>query len=277
MTEHMPDEPPAANLTGWLLELRQRRHPLARQLHESADPYAVARKLHLPIPSYRLFNSPAAFVADPAAGLRPLWQRGIRTFYVGLRPVVEGYPKFRNEAPLAAAEVAKYVTDSIPPEHNHAYSLRVAEYVVAVCGMVIVCNPSGTVHVDMVMGDLGPLATGRQKPQYQARSDRFTGALRYRQVDADSAVAQHNWAQDRAAQLPEDHPVMTPHLRAAIGAAVGSLPAFPGEVRGAREPGRYEAAIVEHEPCLAPVFVDAQPDYLEGRHHTYALPEITLY
>ena len=276
-------EPPAANMQGWIVGLRN-NFRLPAGLLENPDPYAVAASMKLPVPAYRKFGTPGDFLADTAAGLKPLWDKGIRNYYVGLRPLRHDLPKFRNEAPMAANEVAEYVAANVPPEHNGFYALRVAEYAIAVCGLVIVCNPSGSVHADIVLGDLGPLATGRQRPQYQARTDRHSGTLRFRHVTPRATVAQTIWAQDKWLELPENHPLITPARREAISRAVRAIPPYPpAEVRGAREPGRYEAAVVDRAGLLTPVFVDAQPDYLitdvKGGPglHPYATPEPDLY
>jgi hypothetical protein len=257
--------------------MRQGRQPLAihllaGRLHENVDPYAVAAGLQLPIPAYVRFASPQHFLDDPAAGMAPMARHGITNYYVGLRPLVLNLPKFRNEAPMAAGDVAAYIADSVPAEHRGSYNLRVAEYVVATCGMVMILNPSGSTHIDMVMGDLGPLATGAQRPEYQAHADAFRGVLEYSEVLPSSQP-------DSAApppRLPEDHPVITAQLRSSIAHAVGSVPKIGDGFRGGREPGRYEVAIVDRNSSLVPVFVDAQPDYLlKGNisSNPYALPE----
>ncbi|HSX07706.1 MAG TPA: hypothetical protein VLG11_02335 [Candidatus Saccharimonadales bacterium] len=259
-------EPPVPNLVDWRLGLEAIHHPLGRQLRENPDPYAVAASLGLPIPSYVKFGSPDEFLADTEAGLRPLKARGVANYYVGLRPLREDLPKYRNEEPLAHTEVAPYIRDHITPEHGKQYVLRIAEYVVAVCGAVVVINPSGSEHIDMVMGDLGPLATGRARPEYQAVTDQFTGVRRY--YEAAAGVSQQK-------QLGEDHTIITPDIRTAIARGMSRIPRLGNGMRDPRTPGRYELAIVRHFNKLDPVFVDAQPD--GPRTHPYALPETPLY
>lgn len=277
MTQLPEAEPAAANSVDWRLRLQEIDHPLAGQLHENPDPYAVVEKLGMRVPSFVRFSSVDALLADPSGGLAPLARRGIQHYYVGLRPYQPDLSKFRNEAPLPLDGVVPYIAEHVPAGQEAAYSLRVAEYVVAVCGMVIIVNPSGQTHVDMAMGDLGPLATGRQRPKYQARTDPYTGILRYRCVNDGGGQPTTKWATDREQQLPENHPEVTPQLRTAIAAALRQIPCTQEGFRPMREPGRYEAAIVDHGGLLVPVFVDAQPDFLTSRiQHPYALPEISL-
>ena len=257
---------PAANLVDWRLGLEELRHPFAEQLRENADPYAVAASLSLPVPEYVKFPSPANLLANPTAGLLPLVRRGITNYYVGLRPMSEGLPKYRNEAPLTVDAVVPYITERIAPEDQDKYVLRVAEYVVAVCGTVIVINPSGSEHIDMVMGDLGPLATGRVSPEFQSHTDRFTGARRYYDFGQEHADAP---------PLQDHHPIVTREIRAAIAAGLRHIPKLGPGMRDPRIPGRYEMALVNHFNYLDPVFVDAQPD--GPHHHPYALPEEPLF
>jgi hypothetical protein len=271
-------EPEAPNLRAWTLGMKNIGVPLivnplarlASQLEESIDPYATARSLGLPVPEARSFNPLAAFMANPEAGLSTLSAKGIINYYVGLRSDTE--PKHRNEAPLSIDQVVPFITERVKPDSYNAYLLRVAEYVVAVCGMIIVINPSGGKHIDMVMGDLGPLATGRIRPEYQARTDPFTGVLRYTEVNPDEDSQPQ---QDRSRQLPDDHPIVSGVLRTAIRRTIKCIPRGSSGVRDSRMPGRYEAALVNHAGNIVPVFVDAQPD--RGNRHPYALPEESLY
>lgn len=277
---HMADiEKKANNLGDWRLKLQKTDvlfggHLFANQLHENTDPYATAAFLGLPIPEYRKPKSIASFVENSQPDLRPLINLGISNFYVGLRPLDNNLQKFRNEDPLTLEGIVPYIQGHIPPENYDKYSLRVAEYVIADCGMVIVVNPSGTIHVDMVMGDLGPLATGEINPEYKARTDRFTRVLRYTKADpigTDNMTSEY----DRAFQLPDDHPVITTDLRAAIDRGINRIPKIDDGISGKRIPGRYELAIVDHAGILVPIYVDAQPD--EFGQHPYAIPEEPLY
>lgn len=116
------------------------------------------------------------------------------------------------------------------------------------------------------MGDLGPLATGHIRPEYQSDTDRFTNVRRY--YDVVSEVG------DRT-PLPDNHPVVTTDVRTAIARGIGRIPKLDQGMRDPRMPGRYELAIVRHFNILSPVFVDAQPS--SKYSHPYALPEEPLY
>jgi len=256
------------NLADWRLRLQgiDAGRSFGRQLLEKADPYAAASLLGLPVPAYRKVASIADFIKQPETELNPLSNLGISHFYVGLRTTDENLPKFRTEKPLPKEEVIPYIQQRISPQNYDKYSLRVAEYVVAVCGMVIVINPSGNMHADMIMGDLGPLATGESTPEYKARTDRFTNILRYTTADptkSDNLPAEY----DRQFQLREDHPIITSELREAIASGLRRIPK--------RLSGRYELAIVDHAGILVPIYVDAQPD--GPNDHPYAFPEEPLY
>jgi hypothetical protein len=98
-------EAQAANLVDWRLRLEGSQQPFADQLRENADPYAVASSLGLPIPEYVRFASPVELLADVEIGLQPLKDHGISNYYVGLRPIEDGLPKYRNEEPLTVEEV----------------------------------------------------------------------------------------------------------------------------------------------------------------------------
>jgi hypothetical protein len=279
----MPNAERTYNLADWRIKLQRidplfGGHTFARVLKENTDPYAVASALKLPVPAYVKPPSIATFLKNSDIEFNPLVKLGISNFYVGLRSPDKSLDKFRTEAPLAKEDVVPYILERISPDNYEKYTLRVAEYVVAECGMVIVVNPSGTLHIDMVMGDLGPLATGAINPQYKARTDRFSRVLRYTKVDLDPAGTENMTSEhDRGSQLPNDHRIINEELRAAIDRGVSKIPKVDESVSGiaTRLPGRYELAFVNHNGLLVPIYVDAQPD--EAGKHPYAIPEEPLY
>ena len=174
-----------------------------------------------------------------------------------------------------------YITNHVPPEQYAAYSLRVAEYAVAVYGIVLVINPGGSQQADIVIGDLGPLATGRRRPDYQARTDPSTGVRRFTRVDP-RRIGNPSPSDDRHHQI-NHHPVITEEARQVIVGAIKKIPRLGPDFRDPQLPGRFEIAVVRHANShypdslgsLVALYVDAQPD--EAGHHPYAVPEERLY
>src|SRR5262249_27618655 len=140
-------------------------------------------------------------------------------------------------------------------------------------------------HLDIILGDIEPLATGYKNPDYQARTHPFTGVLRYTEA-ASRGVGELSAYTDRDRQILDDGHI-TPELRAVVGEVLQRIPRAGGEVHDMRWPGRYEIAVVRHEiPIivddevvvvseLAALCLDAQPDL--GGFHPYAVPEEPLY
>jgi hypothetical protein len=156
-----PQEEPKAqfDMNAWRQGLESKDRGLAARLREDTNPYEVLEKLKLPVPEYLSFDSAAQFLADPQRYLQALQAKHIANFYVGLRTDVPEWDKFRNEEPLPADQVVEYIQSHITPEQAPHYKLRVAEYVVAACGITMIINPGGGMSIDIIDGDLGPLAT----------------------------------------------------------------------------------------------------------------------
>lgn len=255
-------------MTAWRNELLGREEgdytELADQLAEATDPYAVLRDLKLPVPQYVGFSGVGQFMDSPDEHLAGLSKIGVSNFYVGLRTDVEGWPKFRTTKPVSRDEVVPYITENVPPERYDTYMLRVAEYIVAVAGITVIVNRpvissredtagNGATHLDIIRGDLGPLATGYAAPDFRAATD-VHGILRYYEGATPSSGLNKDEAET---PLPNDeNSFLSIPMRTAIWRGIKAIPKVFG---GQRLPGYYEFAVVDHGGTLVPLFVDAKP------------------
>jgi hypothetical protein len=251
-------------MTAWRNELLDQGEgdlaDLADQLAEATDPYGVLRDLKLPVPQYIGFSSVGQFMDNPDEHLAGLSKIGISNFYVGLRTDVVGWPKFRTTKPIEWDDVVPYITENVQPDRYDKYMLRVAEYVVAEAGVTLIVNRpvissredtagTGAVHLDIIKGDLGPLATGYAAPDFRATTDAH-GILRYYEGAAPPIDG-------RDVPLPNDEDsFLNIPMRTAIWRGISAIPKVFGRQR---LPGYYEFAVVDHGGMLLPLFVDAKP------------------
>jgi hypothetical protein len=245
-------------MTAWRNELIGVDDGLADQLAEASDPYGVLRDLRLPVPQYIGFASIEPFIEDPDSHLDALARQGISNFYVGLRSEVAGLPKFRTTEAIPREEVLPYVLGSVPPEQYGDYMLRVAEYIIAVAGITVIVNRPiispqpdtesvGAIHLEIVKGDLGPLATGYATPDFCAATDR-SGILRYYQGA--------HWGDGATPLANDESSFLDTPMRTAIWRGISAIPRVFGKQR---LPGYYEFGVVDHGGQLVPLFVDAKP------------------
>jgi len=228
---------------------------LADQLIEETDPYATLHSLHLPVPSYIGFATVNSFMERPEEHLERMAGKGIINHYVGLRTDVPGWDKFRTPGPIVRDGVVPYITQNLSPERYDNYALRIAEYIVAEAGITAIINRGfegepGAMHLDIIRGDLGPLATGYATPDYSAQTDRH-GILRYYEK-GDS--------QYLTGSITDSHFLNT-SMRRGIWRGLQSIPTEYADstMRKQRLPGYYEFAVVNHGGVLVPLFVDAKP------------------
>ena len=167
------------------------------------------------------------------------------------------------------------------PDQFESYSLRIAEYAVGEFGVVLLVNPGGGVLLNIVRGDVGPLATGKKRPGYQARTHphAYPGFVRYTRVkpELDSEL---DLRLDKV-NLILYHPILAQEIRMVIGGTIGKIPHVDTGRDTFPLPGRYEFVIVKHvlddagTESRAAICVDARPDNLKS--HPYAFPEELFY
>lgn len=230
------------SLVDWQMGLQKEKADpeLIRLLEEPSDPYAVTRELGLPTPPYISFGDVGLFLDNPESHLTALHRQGIDAYYVGLRPLVDGLPKYR-ELGLNAAQVPEYIANTVQPSDRGRYLLRIAEYAPALYGVTMVVNPDGIIHADIVHGEMAKLATGHVTPDYVALSDEFSGVLRYTQHNSEVGPAEES-------------------LRRAVWRAISYIPKVDTEsdIRSRRVPGYYEFSVINRRSGLVPVFFDAK-------------------
>ena len=139
-------------------------------LVEEVDPYARLRSLGMHAPPYVGYETVEEYIVDPSQATDTLALQGINSYYVGLRPLQEGLPKFR-ELGLSSNDVISYVEQNIPKEQRNSYALRIAEYAVAKYGAIFIVNPSGSILLEAVDGEMSKLAAGSQTPGYQGATN----------------------------------------------------------------------------------------------------------
>jgi hypothetical protein len=251
-----------SSLAAWVERIEPIDGELARRIGgESLNPYAVAAELGLPVPAYRKFDTIQVFLDGAEAGLRPLVDAGITSFYAGGRTNVSGLPGFRNNQPLAADEVAPFLLETVAPGDRDSYNLRVAEFLQGVC-VVAQIRHDGTIDLDIGKDTTLPKLTGGLKtPDFMATNQRDEdnpmGVLRY--------FARVRDAEKRLVLIPLgrdiESPVLNTSVRTAIWSAISKLPAMAVEsdVYVPRLPGRYEFAVVNHRGIDTGIFGDAQP------------------
>ena len=260
----MPATTPNTSQSAWQIEVAKYDRPLAEDLRENTNPYAVAAGLALPVPEFRL-TTVEAFIEDPAATLGPLQRMGITNFYAGARTTAPGLPNFRNGSDaLEAAEIVPSLESWIPAANRSHYNLRVAEFLKGICIAAII-DSEGIIQLDIARGTLPPLTGGRIVPEFTASTGgprNPAGRLIYygrpeRNEDGELVTN----------PLPGDHPVITAEVRAAIWRGLSYIPlqSTESEIRRPRLPGRYEFAVVDHAGMLVPIFADAQPQSRYGR------------
>jgi hypothetical protein len=109
--------------------------------------------------------------------------------------------------------------------------------------------------MDIVRGDLGPLATGLTTPDFLGDTD-YWGILRY------------------SLGKPEQNnkPELTTEERQALWRGLNSIPTefeFPdSNLQLQKLPGYYEFALVRHGQQLVPLFVDAKPSSKDNQVFT---------
>jgi hypothetical protein len=225
------------SLVDWQLGLSKVLPKLASILQEPADPYAAAQKIGLPTPIYCFFTSVTAFLEQAKAAIAALQRQGVEQLYVGLRPG-PGLPKYR-ELGLHPNQVVPYVADRISRELYGSYQLQLAEYAVADYSFVMIVNPDGSLHADIVPGEMALLATGLAKVPFHARSNPFTGRIEYDFEDM--------------------------KLRQLIKRALSVIPVSDtwfeagSAFRGVYPPGYYECSLIRRGGTLRPVYFDFKP------------------
>lgn len=250
------------SLAAWVERIEPIDGELARRIGgESLNPYAVAAELGLPVPAYQKFSTIQTFLDGPEAGLQPLVDAGITSFYAGGRTTVPGLPGFRNNQPLAAEEIVPFLLETVAPGDRDSYNLRVAEFLQGVC-VVAQIRHDGTIDLDIGKDTTLPQLTGGMKtPDFYATNQRDVdnpmGVLRY------FALVQDRDKRTRHIPLGPDleSPVLNTSMRTAIWQAISKLPAMAVEsdIYVPRLPGRYEFAVVNHKGIDTGIFGDAQP------------------
>lgn len=258
----MAETIPNTSLAAWVEQIEPHDRYLAQRIGgESMNPYAVAAALGLPVPAYRKFDSAQTFLDQPEDGLRPLLDAGITSFYVGGRTSAHGLSGFRNNQPLAAAEIVPFIHDTVAPDNRESYNLRIAEFLSGIC-VVAQLRHDGTIELDIGTDTTLPeLTGGRKTPDFSATNQRDAdnpmGILRYYARELD--------AQDEERTVPlaaeDETSALNTSVRSAIWKGITTLPAMAVEsdVYIPRLPGRYEFAVVNHNGIDTAIFGDAQP------------------
>lgn len=170
-----------ASLADWRLALDYTDSVLAGQLHESTDPYADAKKLGLPIPTYRFFDKIATFLTNPEAEILALENSGFDEFYVSLRPKGANLPKYREILP--GTQVVSYIGKNVPEDQQGIYNVRIAGHLPEICGGSIIIGLDGSINLEMVNGNQAHLSRGNVAPRFTGQSNLF-GNMKYNFDDA---------------------------------------------------------------------------------------------
>ena len=103
---------------------------------------------------------------------------GYDKFYISLLPLKAELTRYR-QIDLKQREVLQFIKKTVPNLEIESYTIAILEFFRNEYAGNIVISPDGTIVVEMVKGNHGPLVSGAATPEFIARRDIFTRIFHY--------------------------------------------------------------------------------------------------